>query len=88
VGGGRIDSLESLAIRVKREYTTLDLPIERGIGSHYVHLATSRADILSKSFSPLDKMNLRSLRRGGYRARTNNSEKVRVYRQHAGGKSG
>jgi hypothetical protein len=41
-----------------------------------VHLATSRADILSKSFSPLDKMNLRSLRRGDYRARTNNSENV------------
>jgi hypothetical protein len=76
VGGGRIDSLESLAIRVKREYITLDLPIERGIGSHYVHLATSRADILSKSFSSLDKMNLRSLRRGDYRARTNNSENV------------
>jgi hypothetical protein len=41
-----------------------------------VHLATSRADILSKSFSSLDKMNLRSLRRGDYRARTNNSENV------------
>jgi len=48
---------------------------------HYVHLATSRVAILSKSFSPLDKMNLHCLRRGGFRARHFDSKKERIYAQ-------
>jgi hypothetical protein len=48
---------------------------------HYVHLATSRVAILSKSFSPLDKMNLYCLRRGGFRARQFDSKKERIYAQ-------
>jgi len=31
----------------------------------YVHLATSKAAILSRDYSPLDRLNIRSLRRGG-----------------------
>lgn len=31
----------------------------------YVHLATSKVAVLSRSFSPLDRLNIRSLRRGG-----------------------
>ena len=32
---------------------------------HYVHLATSKAALLSRSFSPLDNMAIRGLYRGG-----------------------
>ena len=77
INGGNV-----MLLKQNLGHSTLDMV------NHYVHLATSRAAILSKSFSPLDKMNLRSLRRGGYRARTNNAEKIRVYGQHTGGKSG
>ena len=31
---------------------------------HYVHLATSKAAILSRDYSPLDRLNIRGLRRG------------------------
>jgi len=77
VNGGDV-----LLLKRNLGYTTLAMV------DHYVHLATSRAAILSKSFSPLDKMNLQSLRRGGYRARMEDSKKARAYRQQIGAKKG
>jgi site-specific recombinase XerD len=49
----------------------------------YVHLATSKAAILSRNYSPLDRINIRSLRRGGNRNRDNCRNDVKAFRRYS-----
>ena len=49
----------------------------------YVHLATSKAAILSRNYSPLDRINIRSLRRGGNRNRDNYRNDVKAFRRYS-----
>lgn len=50
----------------------------------YVHLASRRAAIASRSFSPLDRMNIKGLRRHAG-ARWHGEAEPRAYRQHRSG---
>lgn len=50
--------------------------------NRYVHLATSKAVLLSRSFSPLDRMNLKSLRhRGNTRIGSNSSKEFKAFQR-------
>ncbi len=48
----------------------------------YVHLATSKVAILSRSYSPLDRLNIRGLRRGGNGGRSNHRNGIQVFQRH------
>ncbi len=50
----------------------------------YVHLATSKVAVLSRSYSPLDKLNIRGLRRGGNGDKGNRRNGIQVFQRHSG----
>ncbi|MDP2931680.1 MAG: tyrosine-type recombinase/integrase [Chloroflexota bacterium] len=51
---------------------------------HYVHLATSKVAVLSRDFSPLDRLNIRGLHRGGNGDRGNRRNGVKVFQRCSG----
>jgi integrase/recombinase XerC/integrase/recombinase XerD len=48
----------------------------------YVHLATSRAALMSKGFSPMDKLNIRGLHRRRNQTGSDRRDEPPVYKQH------
>jgi len=74
INGGNV-----LLLKQNLGHTTLAM-VDR-----YVHLATSKAAILSRSYSPLDRLNIRGLRRGGHWETGNHWNGVPVFqRRHSG----
>lgn len=49
----------------------------------YVHLATSKAALLSRNYSPLDKLNIRGLRRDGNGKKKGRINGLKVFRRHS-----
>ncbi len=68
VNGGNV-----LLLKQNLGHTTLAM-VDR-----YVHLATSRVALLSRSFSPLDRLNIRGLRRGRNREKGNHRNGLKVF---------
>jgi len=73
INGGNV-----LLLKQNLGHTTLAM-VDR-----YVHLATSRVAILSRDYSPLDRLNIRGLRRGGNGGRGNRRDGVKVFQRHSG----
>ena len=71
INGGNV-----LLLKQNLGHTTLAM-VDR-----YVHLATSKVAILSRSYSPLDRLNIRGLRRGGNRGRSNHRNGIQVFQRH------
>jgi site-specific recombinase XerD len=72
VNGGNV-----LLLKQNLGHTTLTMV------DHYVHLATSRVAILSREFSPLDKLGLRGMRRGENRARNRYEKGTRIFKRRS-----
>ncbi|MFC1870817.1 tyrosine-type recombinase/integrase [Chloroflexota bacterium] len=73
INGGNV-----LLLKQNLGHTTLAM-VDR-----YVHLATSKAAILSRDYSPLDRLNIRGLRRGGNGDRGNRRNGVPVFQRRSG----
>ena len=73
INGGNV-----LLLKQNLGHTTLAM-VDR-----YVHLATSKVAILSRSYSPLDRLNIRGLRRGVNRDKGNHRNGVQVFKQRPG----
>lgn len=72
INGGNV-----LLLKQNLGHTTLAM-VDR-----YVHLATSRAAILSRDFSPLDRLNIRDLRRRGNGGRGKHSNGLKLFRRYS-----
>lgn len=73
VNGGNV-----LLLKQNLGHTTLAMV------DQYVHLATSKAALLSRSYSPLDRLNIRGLRRGGNGNRRNHRNGFPVLQRRPG----
>ena len=73
INGGNV-----LLLKQNLGHTTLAM-VDR-----YVHLATSKAALLSRSYSPLDRLNIRGLRRGGNGDRGNHRNGLPVFQRRPG----
>jgi integrase/recombinase XerC len=72
VNGGNV-----LLLKQNLGHTTLAM-VDR-----YVHLATSRVAVLSREFSPLDRLGLRGLRRGGNRGLDDYENGPRMFKRRS-----
>jgi len=73
INGGNV-----LLLKQNLGHTTL-IMVDR-----YVHLATSKVALLSRNYSPLDKLNIRGLRRSGNRKKKDRINGLKVFRRHSG----
>ncbi len=73
INGGNV-----LLLKQNLGHTTLAM-VDR-----YVHLATSKVAMLSKGYSPLDKLNIRGLRRGRNRGNGNHGSGLKVFNRDSG----
>jgi hypothetical protein len=76
INGGNV-----LLLKQNLGHTTLAM-VDR-----YVHLATSKVAMLSRDYSPLDRLKVHSLRRGGNSYKENNRNRVQVFQWRLGKKS-
>jgi len=74
INGGNV-----LLLKQNLGHTTLAM-VDR-----YVHLATSKAAILSRDFSPLDRLKIRGLHRGGNGNKRNHRNGVPLFQRRHGG---
>ncbi len=72
VNGGNV-----LLLKQNLGHTTLSM-VDR-----YVHLATSRVAILSRDYSPLDRLGIRGLRQGENRYRDRLKSGVKIFKRHS-----
>jgi integrase/recombinase XerC/integrase/recombinase XerD len=70
INGGNV-----LILKQNLGHTTLAM-VDR-----YVHLASSKAALLSRDYSPLDRLNIRCLRRGGNGNKDNHRNGVQVFQR-------
>ena len=71
INGGNV-----LLLKQNLGHTTLSM-VDR-----YVHLATSKAAVLSRDYSPLDKLNIRGLRGGGNWKKKDRTNGLKVFQRH------